>query len=329
MSNPVRAEDREHFSIVRESLARDGLHVAMVAHDRDRLHDYALALARTLAAPSGVRVEAYHPDRLEALVVDLMLHRFDAALSDISRPAPGHGAGWPAAHLRPGCVLFVDHAESLPRGEWRQLLRVAAGTRRNGLRLVALFDASRASCDERIADMGTQVARWDLDADEDHPSERVRANNSDGAAKLALLPRISRRSQGPRIAANGRRWLAAAGIAVVVALLPALLPAPLPALLSNADSSVAPNPLAAAASGTMTYAVKDQMIGATIGATAGATAGAAAGAPAGTVADMVADTAADVPAGPVLADSVLADPVLAHPVPFTETAPASVREPRR
>ncbi len=285
----------------------------MVAHDRERLHDYALALARTLAAESGVRVEAYHPDRVEALVVDLMLHRFDAALSDISRPAAGHGTGWPAVGARPGCVLFVAHAESMPRGEFRQLLRVAAGTRRNGLRLVALFDASRAGCDERIADMGTQVARWDLDADDDHHADRDHLHPVHGAATLTRLPRFARQGHGrhgPHIAANGRRWLVAAGIAAVAALLPALAPT----LLPHADLDGLPGPWTAAANGTMTYAVQDKLIG--------TAAKAAPNAAAEPVAKLAADMASDV------AINVETD-VPAVPAPAPGTLPPSVQEASR
>ncbi len=208
MSIPVRARDEEHFAIVRDSLARDGLHVAMVAHDRDRLQSYAGTLARTLAGQRGLRVEAYHASRLESLVVDVMLNRFDAALSDISGNTRPHVQGLSASPALPGCVLFIPEAQSLPRAEFRQLLRIAAGLRRNGLRLVALFDASHPACDERIAELGSQVARWDLD---DEASELI-----------AHTPVTSRLRPAP--AANASRWIAAAGIAAMLALLPAALP---------------------------------------------------------------------------------------------------------
>ncbi len=232
MSTPVRAQDREHFSIVQDSLARDGLHVAMVAHDRRRLLDYAGALARALAAHTGLRVEAYHRGLLERIVVDLMLHRFDAALSDISAP------GLSVVHARhtsatlPGCVLFVPEAHALSGAEFRQLLRIAAGTQRNGLRLVALFDADHPASDERVAALGTQVARWDLDdeptADMHRASWRRGWEPDDDVATTGrAIGHRQRTSLPPTLlhkqASNGRRWLAAAGIATVLAALPALL----------------------------------------------------------------------------------------------------------
>ncbi len=258
MSTPVRAQDREHFSLVQESLARDGLHVAMVARDRRRLQDYAGSLARALAGQDGLRVEAYNPTRLESLVVDLMLHRFDAALSDISSTSRIQLAGLHGTASRPGCVLFIPEAHALPRGEFRQLLRIAAGTRRNGLRLVALFDASSPACDERIAEMGTQIACWDLDDDADadadadagydrtawqarrsHDADAASAGFADRAripalpslslTSLSSIPRMSR-----RLAVNRGRWLAAAGVAAMLALLPAMFP------LTGDESTLAP-----------------------------------------------------------------------------------------
>ena len=223
MSTPVRARDREHFSIVRDSLARDGLHVAMVAHDRRQLQDYAGTLARALAADAGLRVEAYSASRIESVVVDLMLHRFDAALSDISLSGPSgrHRTGPYAFASRPGCILFVPDAHALSRAEFRQLLRIAAGTQRNGLRLVALFDASSPHCDERIAEMGTQVARWDLDDESDfdrrHPVSRASQSSMFATSSMRSLPRIRHRA-----ARNGSRWLAAAAVAAMLAATPLL-----------------------------------------------------------------------------------------------------------
>lgn len=261
MSTPVRAQDREHFSLVQESLARDGLHVAMVARDRRRLQDYAGNLARALAGQGGLRVEAYNPTRLESLVVDLMLHRFDAALSDISSTSRIQLAGLHGTAGRPGCVLFIPEAHALPRAEFRQLLRIAAGTRRNGLRLVALFDASSPACDERIAEMGTQIARWDLDdaeadadadADAHTGTDRTawqtrRSHDADAAsagfadrARIPALPSLSLTSLSSitrmprRLAVNRGRWLAAAGVAAMLALLPAMLP------LTGDESTLAP-----------------------------------------------------------------------------------------
>ncbi len=238
MSTSVRTQDMAHFAIVRDSLARDGLHVAMTAHDRRQLQGYAGALARALAGQAGLRVEAYDPSRLESVVVDLMLHRFDAALSDISAPGPsgGHGTGFHAVASRPGCVLFITDAHALPRAEFRQLLRIAAGTRRNGLRLVTLFDADSPACDERIAEMGAQVARWDLDdeagADLIHAADPWRHGRAARAARsgtatpsAAPLPAMRLITGTARsLARNGNRWLAAACAAAILALLPAMLP---------------------------------------------------------------------------------------------------------
>lgn len=228
--------------MVQASLARDGLHVAMVAHDRDRLQAYAAILARTLAAQTRLRVEAYHPSRLESVVVDLMLHRFDAALSDISGSGlSGNASAGQQAAGRPGCVLFVPDAHALPRAEFRQLLRIAAGTHRNGLRLVALFDANSASCDERIAELGAQVARWDIDDDGDAratpasmPWRRRRADDAltrevalsasrapsrlSSMSAMASLPRAAR-----RLVSQRNSWLAAASVAALLLTLPAVL----------------------------------------------------------------------------------------------------------
>lgn len=252
MSTPVRNQDMEHFAIVRDSLARDGLHVAMAARDRGRLQDYAGALARELAGLAGLRIEAYNPSRLESIVVDLMLHRFDAALSEISGAAHGpsgsFGPGFHPVVSRPGCVLFIPDAHALPRAEYRQLLRIAAGTRRNGLRLVALFDAESPACDERIAELGAQVARWDLDDDPDTDRERAsgpwRRGRAAAAAQsgatpspsslLLTMPRMRGMPDIPVMnlirgaarspARNSHRWLSAACAAAMLALLSAMLP---------------------------------------------------------------------------------------------------------
>ena len=159
MPSPIRPADWEHFSIVRESLSLDRLHVAMVGRNRRQLLDYAAALAITLSEKDGWHIEKYDPQRLENLIVDLMLNRFDTALQTVSghpsRPSP-----------RPsGCVLFIPDALTIPRATFQQLVRLATGTRDHRLRLVALFPSDSQACEERIAWMGTQVARWDLDDD--------------------------------------------------------------------------------------------------------------------------------------------------------------------
>ena len=159
MPSPIRPADWEHFSIVRESLSLDRLHVAMVGRNRRQLLDYAAALAITLSEKDGWHIEKYDPQRLENLIVDLMLNRFDTALQTVSghpsRPSPSPS----------GCVLFIPDALTIPRATFQQLVRLATGTRDHRLRLVALFPSDSKAYEERIALMGTRVARWDLDDD--------------------------------------------------------------------------------------------------------------------------------------------------------------------
>jgi hypothetical protein len=131
----------------------------MVGRDRGQLLDYAAALAVTLSEQDGWHIEKYDPDRLETLIVDLMLNRFDAALQTVS----GHRASPSARSL--GCVLFIPEAQAIPRATFQQLVRLAAGTRDHRLRLVTLFSGSGQATWERISWMGAQVARWDLDDD--------------------------------------------------------------------------------------------------------------------------------------------------------------------
>jgi hypothetical protein len=159
MPSPIRPADWEHFSIVRESLSLDRLHVAMVGRNRRQLLDYAATLAITLSEQDGWHIEKYDPQRLENLIVDLMLNRFDTALQTVS----GHRTS--PSPRRPGCVLFIPDAMTISRATFQQLVRLAAGTRDNRLRLVALFPSDSQACEERIALMGTRVARWDLDDD--------------------------------------------------------------------------------------------------------------------------------------------------------------------
>ena len=159
MPSPIRPADWEHFSIVRESLSLDRLHVVMVGRNRRQLLDYAAALAITLSEKDGWHIEKYDPQRLENLIVDLMLNRFDTALQTVS----GHPSR-PSPRLS-GCVLFIPDALTIPRATFQQLVRLATGTRDHRLRLVALFPSDSKACEERIALMGTRVARWDLDDD--------------------------------------------------------------------------------------------------------------------------------------------------------------------
>ena len=210
MPSPIRPADWEHFSIVRESLSLDRLHVAMVGRDRGQLLDYAAALAVTLSEKDGWHVEKYEPDRLETLIVDLMLNRFDAALQTVS----GHRA---LPSRRPsGCVLFIPEAQAIPRATFQQLVRLSAGTRDHRLRLVALFPGSSQACAERISWMGEQVARWDLDDD------------TGGASAHDLLAHSRGKAQTPTIAGkryrNTTRLLAGATVALVLGVLTLMWP---------------------------------------------------------------------------------------------------------
>ncbi len=204
MATPIRAQDREHFEIVQQALAVDGLHVAISSADRDRLADYAGTLARTLASRYGLQVEAYQPGRLEALVADLMLHRYDGALSRISGTA-ARGRVQDATEST-SCVLFIPDAHAVRLQEFTQLARVASGLRQ--LRLVAMFGGSVPfERDARLQAMGAQLARWDIDADDAHEatarSDALRATpgsppmptasaERELAARAAALPRRTR-----------------------------------------------------------------------------------------------------------------------------------------
>ena len=206
MATPIRAQDREHFEIVQQALAVDGLHVAISSADRDRLADYAGTLARALASRYGVQVEAYQPGRLEALVADLMLHRYDGALARISG-ANGRGHMQAAAE-ETACVLFIPDAQSVRLQEFTQLARVASGLRQ--LRLVAMFGGSTPfERDARLQAMGPQVARWEIDAGDADDAH-------DAPPSLAATPR----AQTVHVAAAPRRarpWIAATSAALAAA----------------------------------------------------------------------------------------------------------------
>ncbi len=210
MASTIPAHDREHFAAVQRALLDDGLHLAMVSSDRLQLTAYAGALARALAQAHGWRVEAYQPKRLEAIVAELMLRRFDAALSGISAPSPGLRSAQSHASEERGCVLFLPHAQALPLQEFDQLLRIAAGTRL--LRVVALFDgAASHETGLRLRALGERVACWTLDEDDDDPPPVPhRAPGTAGATLPA--PRPSRLRTGGMLA-------------VAAVLLLALLPA--------------------------------------------------------------------------------------------------------
>ena len=83
----VPAADREQLSRVRASLAQDGFDLAMVARDRQHLLACAASLATELAEHGGWQIEKYDPHRLESLLADLTLARFDSALRRLTDQA--------------------------------------------------------------------------------------------------------------------------------------------------------------------------------------------------------------------------------------------------
>ncbi len=211
MAQPIPAHDQEHFAAVQRALVADGLHLAMVSGDCSRLSTYAGALARALAQSHGWRVEAYQARRLEAIVADLMLSRFDAALSRISAASAGRTAVPEGSPDERGCVLFIPDAHALPPQEFDQILRLATGTRL--LRLVALFDGSRAGeTGIRMRRMGDHVACWTLDDE-----------NDDAAAGPARQRGCSDAAPPARAIVPSR--LQVGGMLAMAALLLALLPA--------------------------------------------------------------------------------------------------------
>ena len=187
----------------------------MAGRDRRQLLDYAAALAVTLAERDGWHIEKYDPQRLEALIVDLMLNRFDAALRTVS----GHRAS--PSPRPPGCVLFIPDALTIPRAAFMQLIRLAAGTRDHRLRLVALFPSDGPACEERISWMGSRVARWDLDDDADTTYSPAWLAGTTGNS-------FNPGASSKRYRAPGR-MLAAGAAAVMLAML-AVLPMTWPAI---------------------------------------------------------------------------------------------------
>jgi hypothetical protein len=163
MSPLVPAADREHLSRVRASLAQDGLDLAMIGHDRQQLLAYAAAIATELADQGGWQVEKYDSTRLETLIADLTLARFDGALQTLS----GQVAR-PQGRSQPNCVLFIPDAQNLPPTQLRQLMRLLHGTGHRGLRIVALFSSNALACEAQVTTLGSRVARWYLDEAPSH-----------------------------------------------------------------------------------------------------------------------------------------------------------------
>lgn len=217
MAYPISDDDRAHFAAVQQALVADGLHLAIASADHERLNAYAGALARTLAQVHGWRVEAYQASKLESIVADLMLSRFDAALARISttRQVPG---AFRAATRERGLVLFIPDAQMLPLRELEQLTRIAAGTRM--LRLVALFSgAPPLPGDARLRALGARLALWDLDdAPQPSPSPYRRAEQR--RQPLELQPNAPQREQSRPSRLKLTGMIASAAL-LLLALLPA------------------------------------------------------------------------------------------------------------
>lgn len=158
MSPLVPAADREQLSRVRASLAQDGLDLAMIGRDRDQLSIYAAAVATVLAEQGGWHVEKLDPSRLETLLADLVLARFDGALQSLTEHAVTPRTRSPRAYL-----VFIPNAQDLSAAELRHLLRLMRGTGHSALRVVTLFTGSASSCEQKLSALGPKVARWYLD----------------------------------------------------------------------------------------------------------------------------------------------------------------------
>ncbi len=158
MSPLVPAADREQLSRVRASLAQDGLDLAMIGRDREQLSVYAAAVATGLAEQGGWHVEKLDPSRLETLLADLVLARFDGALQSLTEHAVTPRTRSPRAYL-----VFIPNAQDLSAAELRHLLRLMRGTGHSALRVVTLFTGSASSCEQKLSALGPKVARWYLD----------------------------------------------------------------------------------------------------------------------------------------------------------------------
>ena len=158
MSPLVPAADREQLSRVRASLAQDGLDLAMIGRDREQLSVYAAAVATGLAEQGGWHVEKLDPSRLETLLADLVLARFDGALQSFTEHAATARTRSPRTYL-----VFIPNAQDLSAAELRHLLRLMRGTGHSALRVVTLFTGSASSCEQKLSALGAKVARWYLD----------------------------------------------------------------------------------------------------------------------------------------------------------------------
>ncbi len=235
MSPLVPAADREQLSRVRASLAQDGLDLAMIGRDRDQLSMYAAAVATGLAEQGGWHVEKLDPSRLETLLADLVLARFDGALQSLTEHAATARTRSPRAYL-----VFIPNAQDLPAAELRHLLRLMRGTGHSALRVVTLFTGSASSCEQKLSALGAKVARWYLDeapgdeADDDLVlSAGERGASKPTASERAPSKRTSSKRAVQRHAHYRQRRTVGAGLITYGSLMLALMAGP--ALWPGAD----------------------------------------------------------------------------------------------
>ena len=235
MSPLVPAADREQLSRVRASLAQDGLDLAMIGRDRDQLSIYAAAVATGLAEQGGWHVEKLDPSRLETLLADLVLARFDGALQSLTEHAVTPRTRSPRAYL-----VFIPNAQDLSAAELRHLLRLMRGTGHSALRVVTLFTGSASSCEQKLSALGAKVARWYLDeapgdeADDDLVlSAGERGASKPTASERAPSKRTSSKRAVQRHAHYRQRRTVGAGLITYGSLMLALMAGP--ALWPGAD----------------------------------------------------------------------------------------------
>jgi len=236
MSPLVPAADREQLSRVRASLAQDGLDLAMIGRDREQLSVYAAAVATGLAEQGGWHVEKLDPSRLETLLADLVLARFDGALQSLTEHAATARTRSPRAYL-----VFIPNAQDLSAAELRHLLRLMRGTGHSALRVVTLFTGSASSCEQKLSALGPKVARWYLDeapGDEADDDDLVLSAGERGASKHTASERApSKRTSSKRAvqrhAHYRQRRTVGAGLITYGSLMLALMAGP--ALWPGAD----------------------------------------------------------------------------------------------
>lgn len=241
MSPLVPAADREQLSRVRASLAQDGLDLAMICRDRDQLSMYAAAVATGLAEQGGWHVEKLDPSRIETLLADLVLARFDGALQSLTEHAVAARTRSPRAYL-----VFIPNAQDLSAAELRHLLRLMRGTGHSALRVVTLFTGNAGNCERKLSALGPKVARWYLDeapGDEADDGDLVLSAGERGASKhtaskntaseRALFKHTSSKRAVQRHAHYRQRRTVGAGLITTGSLMLALMAGP--ALWPGAD----------------------------------------------------------------------------------------------